>query len=435
MVKRKSKKGSEFKVSTNKETPKFHIQEDKTEFSVNKAENIKTRSNNKIESYYQSANVKNIGNTLNKTFVDDKITKRVAVKCNIFLLISNLLFAGIVLSSLFIVDLNPLILFGVSLAYIAFTTIFYIITPLRKFVYYHLIFIVFAFVALAIAMPFLFEKFSLIPIAAAIIACIIGLVAFKEVERSQLSSRLFFINEVSKSSVRVLEAFVIFSIVSVFLTSVMTMGAGNFVSKKIIGNDQIVNNIVLNNNATLSNAFSNLGMLTFDDFVAGYQNNEDELTYGNLISYYTQENGYKIDTESVESTRESLTEYAQERHGKLLFGLDRELTKEVFVEAVKAETKYNIDNFGENNNSINGDSTLDFIEQYSFVPNKFVVPAMLTLALLILLMVAKTAVNIIGWITISLLGLSFRSILWRLLKLTKVARIDIEEVESEVVSI
>lgn len=334
----------------------------------------------------------------------------------------------------------------VFFAYLSLSIIFFIIVADRSYVWLCLLA---HMLGILLISSFVGQLLSPVTWATMLIVAILYYFAYTELEKAQLGSRLFSIKIISKEATNLLVtlSFLILSLGTFGL--IKDQGTVNFVEQDVLGNEFIFREVLMGNgravnlNRVLIDASPQFGEgnteYTFREFLV-----ENYRDGGNVIGQ-TEQTDIRLDCEFerggpdecvdiVAITREErLIEYAAEDYAEVEHNLDTVLDGPKY-EAVVRQYYINLtEDFVE---PLEDRNTEELTKLFGFIPTDFsnyllnkenIVPAVVALAIFILGSLLRP---ILAWISYTLTW-----IIWGCLKLARFVRIDIETVESEVVSI
>jgi hypothetical protein len=244
-------------------------------------------------------------------------------------------------------------------------------------------------------------------------------------EKIQLGSRVFSISLVTTESTRVLTNVATLVVCIGVFNQIVNLTPAEFIRETVFRNDFVRENFVFDDGLFPIN----LNKV----FLKSYANmdSEDPYTfYRFLLDNYkdsrvvTEEEAASLsERELLELKRERAEEWRQEAYGNLPYTIDTKLTPEVFEDVAEEYYINPVENFSNNEKR---DSELNW-EQYLLVDREYIIPAGITLAVYFVLFAARFVLNYIVFI--------FTWIIWRVLIYFGFAKIDVESVEAEVVSI
>lgn len=369
-----------------------------------------------------------------------------------FLCINGFLINFTSIASIFSSGLAMLLL---VIAYSSITSIFYIIVADRSYIWISLLA---QSLSLILMYSFTGLGFSFVTLFVALIVFVLSYFAYLEIEKIQVSTRFFSIGYVTSEAVKILSTVAILTICLGFFNGITQQTPKVFLTKNLIDNqtsfDTIVmgnsfpfnkinlNSVVLNGKYTISdtNIVQNDGKnLTYKDFVLkNYKNStiaNINLTDKEVVEL---QKTYCSDKVSDKDCQEKLKPFADAKIKKYLssqnpnysditLGLDDTLDVNSFKKVLKAYYSDRIDLLTSQQNSI---KDIAFLKGYTsyiepILPN--IIQAIFVLVLFIFLFTIKFLMHILTSI--------FVWVLWKILLLLGFAKINVELVESEIVSI
>ena len=372
--------------------------------------------------------------------------QRVFRKSIILLSLSLLSFVTLAWASINLFAVPLALTVGVFFAYLSLSIIFFIIVADRSYVWLCLLAHV---LAILLVSSFVGQLISPVTWATMLIAAILYYFAYTELEKAQLGSRLFSIKIISKEATNLLVTlcFLVLSLGAFGL--IKDQGTVNFVEQDVLGSEFIFEEVMMGNgrainlNRVMIDASAQFGEgnteYTFREFLV-----ENYRDGGNVIGQ-TEQTDIRLDceferggseecTDIVAITREErLIEYAAEAYGDIPYTLDTVLDGPKYEEVVR---QYYINLTRDFVEPLEDRNTEELTKLFGFIPTDFsnyllnkenIVPAVVALTIFILGSLLRP---ILAWISY---GVTW--VVWGVLKLAKFARIDIETVESEVVSI
>jgi len=366
--------------------------------------------------------------------------KRVFRKSISFLILSLLSFGALTLVTVYPFGTNPLLTLVLALAYIITSNIFFIILADRSYLALNLIGQVFLFL---VVNSFIGQAFTMVTIFGIILITFLCYLAYAELEKIQLGSRLFAINQIASESTKILWS-VIFLIISLGLFNHTThIGTIEAFDKYVIENEMVFEGIVLGESTgiPLNRFFVNEGLLNeknelkFSGFLAAnYQDGQPVVSASEqdeIILECENEKGIDNCGDAVlEERMNRLNRYKNEFYYDLGFELDTVLDDEKLNQVLKQYYRNSWAEFAVSDDSnASGELAriLNLIPSGLLIDRTDVLPAGLAVILFVVLMLFR-------WLFMILSSIALW-IFWKLLVITKFARIEVETVEAEVVSI
>lgn len=345
------------------------------------------------------------------------------------------------------------------ISYTVITSIFYIIVADRSYIWINLLL---QSLFLIIINSFIGQGFSIVTLGTALVIFVLSYFSYLEVEKVQVSSRFFSINYVTNEAIKILTTVAIIVISVTFFNTILNVGSKNFVTQNLVQNDFVFRNIVVgksanlslnrwvlpknysiseNNKIVTSDSLGTTKPVTFFDFLSvNYRKGEQVLNEKEL------ENIKK--TQCLNKEKECDTFIQREKITKIQGWLKEETNpyssvnyteKPVYLENPGAELDVN--SFKEIMKVYYSDKINDFEADKSFtkvpfldsVPKQFLnygqylIPAIFALVFFVIFMLFKFFLHLVSGIVVW--------IVWKILLLFGFAQIEVELVESEIVSI
>ena len=403
-------------------------------------------------------NPNSIGSIFSKERQEATGINRVFKKSIIFLGIQLVSFLSVIL-----ISLNFFSNFGLNLILlvtsVAITNIFFIIVADRSYVWLSL---VSQFLLIIVANSFLGLAFNPITIVLALLVILFNYLAYSELEKIQLSSRLFSISHITGESTRILlTSSIILLSLGVFNSIIFEgikdgkdQGSRPFLDRVVLSNKLVIDNIFIGRTRSLSvNKFLMGGNLYKETdgtrIVYDEASKSGTVTKQATFGYFLEENYEfnKVITTKEEADfrqlncndvgieakacgervqieiNKKLQDWKDKRYSELNFTLDTPLTITNYRTVIKQFYLNRIADFESDktdNNSFIDSSLL-------LIPLTNVIPAIFAVLILLLGFIFRF---LLGWIS-----LLVNLIIWKILVWTGFAQIDIETVEAEIVSI
>lgn len=342
--------------------------------------------------------------------------------------------------------------------YVGINNLFFIVVADPSYVWLYL---VGQFLVIIIANSFLGLGFSFITLSIALIVVLFTYLAYSDLEKIQLSSRLFSISHVTSEASRTISMGVIILVSLGVFNGIVAEGnrvsknAGSrpFLERVFFENDFIVENIFIG----FSKEF-NLNKYLMDRNRTFYLNADDQIVYDTTTPGGTRSSkqatfrnylfaNYKessvvgsnelIDIELGkcnnlseakcqelidEEVDSRLEEWRKEAYGDLDLTLDSNLNLDNFKDITKYYYLSILKDFESTDNS--NSPIPDFLQ---VLDTKSIIPAIFAVSIFLFLLLIKFIINWFAFI--------FTWIVWQILLATGFAHIDIETVEAEIVSI
>ena len=343
------------------------------------------------------------------------------------------------------------VILGLIVVYASITSIFYIIVADRSYIWISLcaqsLLLIFIYWMLGLGI------FAPITILLSFLIFILSYFAYLEVEKIQVSTRFFSIGYVTSEALKILSTVAIITICLGIFNVVTIQTPKAFISKNLISNDGIYNSVVLGNSFPFNLVSLNKVALSGDKYII----NKDGLveSAGKVVDFRSfllkniKQSAMLSETEKrdiratcdIITEKECATKLTIEQDKKLKvaiksenssyntlsFGLDEVLDKNSFKEVLKAFYSDKVDDLNNQSSNINEISYLKPFKQYidPVLPN--IIQAAVAILVFVILSFFKFLMNIITSILIW--------IVWKFMLITGFAKIDVELVESEIVSI
>jgi hypothetical protein len=399
--------------------------------------------------YKPEANPNSFSSIFNKDHQEVFGIQRVFRKSIIFLILHLLSFGLLSFVGLNVFTLPILVSLIVAIGYVVITNIFYIIVADRSYVWLSLLG---QAVLLLITHAFVGLSFGRVTLVFTILITLFTYFAYSELEKIQLSSRLFSISHITTESIRILITVIILVLSLGVFNKALSQGSENFINEAFLEKPFVLKNIVVGRYKTLSlNRYIMKGKFyiesnavksdlvkpasgatfVFADFLTqNYRPSELLLTEerkDEILNSCDKKVVKNCDSLLVQERQLNLENWRKEAYANLPYTLDTELTparfelvsKEFYINEIK---KLNSDNANQA-----GSDITDTLSKYLIVPRSYIIPAFVALVLFILLTLVKAILQlIIFWFTF---------IVWKILVWVGFAKINIEKVEAEIVSI
>jgi hypothetical protein len=343
------------------------------------------------------------------------------------------------------------IILGLIITYSAVTSIFYIIVADRSYIWISLclqsLLIVAIYWALGLGI------FSPITLFVAFIIFVLSYFAYLEIEKIQVSTRFFSIGYVTSEALKILSTVAII-IICLGIYNVVTIQTPKaFISKNLINNDGIYNSVVLGNSFPFNLVSLNKIALSGEKYTINnsgvVESSGKSVDFRTFLLKNFKQSSLLTEAEKreIRATCDTTTEKEcslrllaeQDKklkiaikadnggYANLPFGLDETLDKNNFKDVLRAFYSDKVDDLNSQSATINDIAYLKPIRQYvePVLPN--IIQAVVAILVFIILSFFKFLMNIITSILIW--------IIWKFMLISGFAKIDIELVESEIVSI
>jgi hypothetical protein len=309
------------------------------------------------------------------------------------------------------------------------TNIFFIIVADRSYVWLS---ISGQIILLLLVHSFLGEGFNPITLFSSILLAVLIFSAYSELEKIQLGSRLFFISHITGETTRIMSTAVAIVMALGLFSSMVSQTPSEFARKYFLDNAFIRESIIIGNNPRLSlnSLFLKSNQIfgegnqtaTFRNFlISNYRNNQIVLTETEesdiLIGCETSDSSANTNCQEIVNAEidKRLQDWRREAYPRINYSLDTIIRKEEFDQIITEHYIY----------LINDISNAD--ESIIPIPNNYIVPGVFALGLFVFLILIKVVINWLVYLS--------TWILWKVLRWVGFAKIEIEAVEAEIVSI
>ena len=354
--------------------------------------------------------------------------RRVFRKSVIFLALHLLSLLTLVWCGLNLLTLNPIITLLSFVTFVAVTNLFYIIVADRSYVSLSLAGLG---IGLLLIYSFLGQAFNPVSLIGVSIILLLAYIAYSEIEKIQLGSRLFTISNIVGSSTRILTGAATLILSLGLFNQMLSEGSSKFLNRTILSNPIVLekliigegfpvslNRLAMNGASLYSTLETNTTKATFKDFLTtNYTRGEDVVSKSEepeiIIACENAKGSGKCGNAIADERNVRLEKYRASNYTQLPYTLETVLNKENFREISKQYYLNIITEFDKGSNII--------------IPRAFLLPGIfatiLYLALSLLSPLFALLVQTITWIG------------WQIMKTSGFAKIEVETVESEVVSI
>jgi hypothetical protein len=432
-----------------------------------KANSDKTKDNT------PGVGINSIGSIFSKDHEEVNGLRRVFKKSIVFLSLHIIFFLGLTLAGLNFFNINILFSLLALISYVAITNIFFIVVADRSYVFIGLLieFILLILVNTIFGLAGL--GFHPITLAFTAIILLFTYLAYAELEKIQLSSRLFSISHITSESTRILLTIALLITSLGIFNSIKAEGSGDFVERVIfnssfLGENFLMDTFILDASSRLtlngylmdggfapgsttelpSSTFSladgapiiyfdsttlTSRNATFRDFLIENYDNETLISEKDERQIRTNCPGsfdsQECDEAVVLRENEILEGFRADAYTNLeARGLNLEFDSELNVQQFRELTKQHYQNRISDLESVEENQENSIIPtELLIVPIDSIIPAFVAVGVYIVLFLLKF---LFSWASFIL-----ASITWSLLKLAGVVQIDIETVESEIVTI
>jgi hypothetical protein len=353
---------------------------------------------------------------------------------------------------------NPLIALVSLVVSVAMTNLFFIIVADRSYVWLALLG---QALLIVIANSFLGLAFTPITLLFTLVAILFYFLAYSELEKIQLSSRLFSISHITGESTRIILTATTLLLALGIFNSILwqgqkdnqNLGSKPFLSTVVFDNKFIMDNLFIGKTSSVSiNKFLISGNFYKDastgkimyEFKSKTGNTEKQATFGTFLEYNYESNDVLTTKEEQDYRATSCTDVGSISEG-CNQRVKEEINKKIEQWRLKAyadlpytiDTPLTITNYREITKkfylnrvaefeSEKGDS--GFIDKsLLLVPLTSIIPAIFALTVAVLLFLTRF---IFSWIVFII-----NWIIWRVLLISGFVQIDVETVEAEIISI
>ena len=396
-------------------------------------ENQTLVSNQKMQNPGTSSHTSESHNSLASIFTRDKNEianiKRVFRKSIMFLTIALLSFGLTSLASSNFVLQSILAMVFTGFGFIALTNIFFIIVAHRTYVW---LFLLGQFIILSITQyP---HSTNLSTLIVGLVMVLLTYLAYLDLEKVQLGSRLFSIPYIVGESTKILSTVIIFIICLSSFNQIEARGVDKFIGESVLNIPQVMNTIVVptyqniylrssnidfsqNSDITVKNLVCAERKLGCDTKNSTVLNSDELLKIQNTCK--TDAIGDSGCTALIDQAQTIVLDgYKNQDFAGLGLTLgtkiDASNKQVIFRQLIQSKIKKQADSL-----------KLSFLPSY--IPIKSVIPFIVSLALFVLLSIFKFILVWIGYVV--------TWIFWKLLQITGFVRLDIEMVEAEIVGI
>ncbi len=385
-------------------------------------------------------NLNSISSVFNTDHEHIKAIKRVFRKSLLFMILNIVSFGVLVSFSLLPFSINPLLTFGAAITYIIVTNIFFVIVADRSYFLISLLANILLFLLITVIA---LKSISVVTIVAGLVVALFTYLAYLELEKNQLGSRIFTITQIANESSKALWTLVFF-IVSIGLFSyIQSVGTEKAFDKHILDNSMVFDNVVMGEGSpvSLNRFFVNEGLkntkgdLTFGGFLAANYidgkpvvstSEQDEI----ILKCENEAGIGKCGNAILEERERRLNKFKNENYFDIGLELDSVLDEDDYKDVLKQYYRNSWSEFA-NNDEERPDGELgrilNLLPSALLIDRTLAVPAGLSVVLFVLLMFIKPILLIVSTI--------FLWFVWKVLSLFKFVRIEVETVEAEVVSI
>ena len=401
-------------------------------------------------------NPNSISSVFNKDHQEVFGIQRVFKKSIIFLILNLVGFSILTFFSVYysVVPVWYAVIAG--LFYASLSNIFYIIVADRSYVNLSL---AGQLIILLAVHSFLGRAFDVVTLAVVFVILVYNLFAYSEIEKIQLSSRLFSIGHVTKESTRILVTVFILVISLGLFNGIVSSGSAEFFDDVVLSNDNILDEAIIGRspNLSLNRIFLNGGRFyiakeevtstvvnssgpdstyIFSDFLRfNYDPTKDLLSSDReeeIRAICEVSSEVDCDVELDSEVNKNLEAWRIEAYGDLPYTLNTPLTVPVYKDIVR-QSYINSINKLESESTTSEDSSasdqdiIDTLSQALLIDRTYIIPSIFALVIFLALTLVRFVFN---WLIFILTWIFWHIMIW-----TGFARIEIENVEAEIVSI
>jgi len=354
--------------------------------------------------------------------------KRVFRKSIVFLTVSLLTFGLASLSSGNFILQSVLALGFTSLGFIALANIFFIIVAHRTYIW---LFLIGQFIILMVTQyP---HSFNLSTLIIGFVVILLTYLAYLDLEKVQLGSRLFSIPYIVGESTKILSSVIVFIVCLSVFNQISAKGVDKFIGDSLLSIPVVMNRVA-------SPLYQNIVLRGSGiDYIDSSTTVKALICSSNKINCSTKSRSILKDVEYAKIDQDCKTSDTNETD----CNTSKDKAEEAFLNNIKNQqlgnnspsltTTIDSSNYQpvvkqliqSKIKTISDPANLSFIP--SFVPTQSVIPFVISALIFVLLSVFKFILVWIGYIT--------TWIVWKLLQVTGFVRLDIEMVEAEIVGI
>lgn len=354
--------------------------------------------------------------------------QRVFKKSIAFMLFNLVSFGALALVGINLISSPIWLSLIVIISYLVTANVFYIIVADRSYVWLG---ICSNMLLLLLVQSFLGQGFTPVTLLVAFLVGLLTYTSYSELEKIQLGSRLFSISHIIGETTRILGSVVMLVLCLGLFNTALSETSVAFIDRVFIQNDVIFDNIVMpgisdriNLNQVLIRGSQSYGVgnqrFTFADFLEDNYIGTlitDSEESGIIVECQVANSNSNCDTAVDQEVEARLLKYRDDNYAEVNLDLDTVLKGAEFERVVAAHYKFLIRDFEK--------ETVG--SPYILVPLDHIIPAILAIGLYVLLLIIKPIFGIFAQIV--------TWILWTILKYFGFVRIEVENVEAEVVSI
>ncbi len=371
----------------------------------------------------------------------------------------SLLFLGLSLGSLGLLAYASLKFFtgGIVFAlialvlYIVTTTIFFIVLANRNYLWLNL---TGQLIIILSTQAFLGQAADKITLFVTALIILLVFLSYNELEKVQLSSRIFSLSHIAGQTIKILSTTGILIITLGIFNQIIFVKPDQYVSQAFLSKPQIVdsvligkspslslNRVFMNGKYSLDGGLMNASVvqpggatkenLTFRQFlIDNYRTDKVLLSddeKNDILATCNKKSSAQIcDNATTAEINSRLEIWRQEVYPNINYPLDtvldvakfREITKQFYINRINAIS---------NPSNASNSELADSLSKLVFVPKNYIIPSIVALVTLVFLLLTKFLIH---W-AVSIFSL----LVWQILKWVGFVKIEVENVEAEIVSI
>lgn len=283
--------------------------------------------------------------------------------------------------------------------------------------------------------------------------------SYRETTKNILASRLVFVNNLTKNAHSLILSAVIFVLCAGFYTNIMKKGAADFISKDVLSHPKVQNTLTTTNPNLGTKIAQNLNVVTLQQFnkeyTDAYSKPNEELkkpTARELILWLNFdakaenvltpserkeiESAKRFDTPEVvlnaknTAINEKLGKFFTTNYASTNLNLASEIDEKNYLTIFNKYVVNRVQNFQNGQNNITKD-----IPYLNKISSAFFIALFLSSLLGLALFFAKLIYKFITGLITFFTGQTLRSIIWQILIWTKLVKVEIEPVESEIIKL
>jgi len=297
---------------------------------------------------------------------------------------------------------------------------------------------------------------SLNPVSGIVLAVIALIIyqSFRETNKNLVASRIIYINGITKSSLSLLELMVILVIGAGLFSTILHIGSPQFVSQSLFDQPTVRSALVNESGGVLQKALEAGGIVTLPKFESEYAAIEtnkgkkptirelmiwtdyDSIAKNILADQDIKKNkiitfGKSNDEQLVlqnQTINNKLASVFAERYESTKLTLESPVTTENYTTFMQKKAYNTVSEFEQGQAST--PTNVSFLK---VIPKSLLIASLFSLLLIGFLFVVRTLIKFITNLIEFFTGLTLRVILWELLKVTGVVKVEVAQVEAEVI--